>query len=281
MTTPTRWHLGTAEVAYTDSGGTGETVLLIHGGGLADWFTPLAAAPALSGDRVIRMVRAGYTGAPVPAGLTVGDHAAHVAALLHHLDAGPAHVVAHSSGSTVALQFAVDHPHLVRSLTLCEPPLLDTLAAPADHDTLRTTLGPVIGAVMAATARGDLPAAFDTFMGAICGPSYRRVVTDTLGPGALGHAETHCGPFFAHEVPAVAAWTLDRAAFARLSAPVLLVQGGASPPLVHRLVSHLADRTPTATIATIPGAGHLLPLTHPTELAALLPTSAASAGRWA
>jgi pimeloyl-ACP methyl ester carboxylesterase len=270
--TLTRWRTGSAEVAYTDSGGTGATVLLIHGGGIADWLAPLAAAPALAGHRVIRMVRAGYTDAPLPPGLTVADHAAHVAALLHHLDAGPAHVVAYSSGSTIGLQFALDHPHLVGSLTLCEPPLLDTLAAPDDRETLRTTLGPMIGAVTAAAARGDLPAAFDTFMSAICGPDYRRVVTETLGPGVLEHAETHCAPFFTGEAPAVAAWALDRAAFARLSTPVLLVQGGASPPLVHRLVSHLAGLTPTATVATVAGTGHLLPLTHPADLADLVVT---------
>jgi hypothetical protein len=40
---------------------------------------------------VIRMVRAGYTGRPVPDGLTVADHARHAAALLRRLDAAPAH----------------------------------------------------------------------------------------------------------------------------------------------------------------------------------------------
>ncbi|GIJ72242.1 alpha/beta fold hydrolase [Virgisporangium ochraceum] len=269
-TTITLWQAGTAEVAYTDSGGTGPTVLLIHGGGLADWLTPLAAAPALAGHRVVRMVRAGYTDAPMTPGLSVADHAGHVAALLRHLDAGPVHVVAYSSGATIGLQFALDHPHLVHSVTLCEPPLLDTLAAPADVDLLRTTLGPMIGAVMEATARGDLPTAFDTFMAAVCGPHYRRVVADTLGPGVLEHAENRCAPFFAGEIPAVAAWTLDRAGLARLAAPVLLVRGGDSPPLVHRLVAHLADLTPTATVATVAGANHLMPLTHTAELADLV-----------
>jgi hypothetical protein len=41
-----RWRTGAAELAYTDSGGDGDTLVLIHGGGLADWFTPLAATGA-------------------------------------------------------------------------------------------------------------------------------------------------------------------------------------------------------------------------------------------
>ena len=67
---------------------------------------------------------------------------ASTAALLRHLGAAPAHVVAH--------QF-----------------------------------GPAIGAAIAALSRGDLPAAFDTFMTLVCGAGYRRVMTDTLGAGVV------------------------------------------------------------------------------------------------
>jgi hypothetical protein len=56
----TRSRIDGAEVAHTDSGGAGEPLLLIHGGGLADWLTPLAATPELRDHRVIRMVRAGH-----------------------------------------------------------------------------------------------------------------------------------------------------------------------------------------------------------------------------
>ncbi|MBG0566720.1 alpha/beta fold hydrolase [Actinoplanes aureus] len=262
----TRWRTGSAELAYTDSGGDGDALLLIHGGGLADWFTPLADGPTLRRHRVIRLVRAGYTGAPPPDGLTVGDHSEHTAALLRRLGATPAHVVAHSSGSTVALQLAIDHPGLVRTLTLCEPPLVDALTAPGDHELLHAEFGPVIGSVMAAIARGDLPAAFDTFMTLVCGPGYRRVMTDTLGAELVEDAVSRCRYFFTDESRAVSAWDVDPAALAHLRPPVLLVQGGASPPPVHRLIAHLAGLIPGSTIATIADANHLLPLTDPTEL---------------
>ena len=72
------------------------------------------------------------------------------------------------------------------------------------------------------------------------------------------------------EIPAVNAWTADPAATAHLRAPVLLIQGSASPPPVHRLISRLAGLIPDATIATIRHANHLLPLTAPTELARLI-----------
>ncbi|MGW4945711.1 alpha/beta fold hydrolase [Actinoplanes sp. NPDC004185] len=262
----TRTIVDGAEVAYTDSGGDGEPLLLIHGGGLADWLTPLAAAPGLTGHRVIRMVRAGYTGGPLPAGLTVADHARHAATLLRQLDAAPAHVVAHSSGSTIALQLAVDDPAAVRTLALCEPPLVDALADPADRDALHAAFGPVMGTAMAATAQGDHATAFDAFMALVCGPDYRAVMNDVLGAGLVDDAADHSGAFFTGELPAVGAWTFDPA----VTRPVLLIQGADSPPPVHRLVAHLAGLLPESTVVTVDHAGHLMPLTAPAELATVV-----------
>ena len=75
--------IGDVRIEYSDSEREGETLLLIHAGGFADWFTPLAAEPVLAGMRVIRMVRDGYTSAPPPSDpLSIGEHAAHCAALL-------------------------------------------------------------------------------------------------------------------------------------------------------------------------------------------------------
>ncbi|MEU8231411.1 alpha/beta hydrolase [Actinoplanes sp. NPDC048967] len=255
-----------AEVAYTDSGGDGEPLLLIHGGGLADWLTPLAATPELADHRVIRMVRAGYTGGPLPAGLTVADHARHAATLLRQLDAAPAHIVAHSSGSTIALQLAVDDPAAVRTVALCEPPLIDALADPADMEALHAAFGPVLGAAMAATARGDHATAFDAFMAMVCGPDYRAVMNDVLGAGVVEAAADHCGAFFAGELPAVGAWRFDPA----VTRPVLLIQGADSPPPVHRLVAQLAGLLPEAAIATVDHANHLMPLSAPAELGAVV-----------
>jgi pimeloyl-ACP methyl ester carboxylesterase len=265
-----RMLIGTAEIAFDDTGGSGPPVLLIHAGGFADWYTPLAPVLAERGHRVIRLVRTGYTGAPAPTGLTISDHAGHAATLLRHLDAGPAHVVAHSSGTAIALQLALEHPALVRTLCLSEPPLVDTLLAPEDRPLLAATLGPAIGSAMAATARGDLPAAFDIFMTAVCGPAYRQVMTDTLGAAVAEQAGRGCRYFFTDEMPAFGTWTFGPEVASGLRQPVLLVQGGDSPPPVHRLTARLAGLLPDATVTTIDGADHLLPLTAPEQLGVLI-----------
>lgn len=263
-------------VSYVDHGGGGEPVLLIHAGAFGAWFEPLAAGPALQGLRVIRMLRAGYTGGPVPTGhLSIADHARHAATLLEALDATPAHIVAHSSGTVIALQLALDRPELVRSLVLSEPPLLDQLAAPEDLELLHTRLGPVMGGAIAAATAGDVPAAFEAFMSAICGPNYGQVLTASLGADALTRAEQDAGFFFSDEVRAAAEWPFDEHTAARVRPPVLLVQGGASIPPLHRLVARLAAMFPNAEVATIDDDDHLLPLRSPDVLGHLVAQFAA------
>ena len=258
-------------VDYVDHGGGGEPILLVHAGVFGAWFEPLAAGPALEGFRVIRMLRAGYTGGPVPTvHLGMADHARHAATLLETLDATPAHVVAHSSGTVIALQLALDRPELVRSLVLSEPPLLDSLVAPEDLEFLHSRLGPVIGGAIAAAAAGDVAAAFDAFMGAVCGPDHRRVLTTALGAGALPRAEQDARFFFADEIRAAAEWAFDDHIARRIQSPVLLVQGGASNAVVHRLVARLATLLPDVEIATIDGDNHLLPLRSPGALGRLV-----------
>jgi pimeloyl-ACP methyl ester carboxylesterase len=254
-----------ATVAWTDTG-TGEPVLLVHAGGFGAWFEPLAG---LLPGRVIRMLRAGYTGGPPPPGpIDVAGHAAHAAALLDDLATGPTDVVAHSSGCVIALQLAADRPDLVRRLVLSEPPLIDPLLDPADVPEVGAALGPAMGAAMGAMAAGDVPAAFDAFMGAVCGPGYRAVLVDVLGPDGVARAEHDAAYFFADEIPAMGQWApVDLAA---LGMPVLLVRGGASPGPTHRLVDRMAATLPDARVATVPDANHLLPLSHPGALAALV-----------
>jgi pimeloyl-ACP methyl ester carboxylesterase len=262
------------EVAWEDTGDPGGApTLLLHAGVFGAWFAPLA--PRLPG-RTIRVLRAGYTGGPPPPGpVEIATHAAHAAAVLDRLVGGPAAVVAHSSGCVIALQLAQDRPDLVARLVLSEPPLIDPLLDPDDVPVVGAELGPAMGAAMGAALSGNVPAAFDAFMTAVCGPGHRPVLVDVLGADGLARAERDSAFFFADEVPAMGRWTpVDPAT---VGVPTLLVQGGASPGPTHRLIARLAERLPDARVTTIAGANHLLPLTHPDELAAAI-TAGRTAG---
>ena len=256
---------------YDDHVRDGEPVLLIHAGVFSGWFVPLAAAPSLDGFRVIRVVRAGYAGGPAPARiLTPADHAAHCAALLEALGIDRAHVVGHSSGCTVAMQLAVDRPQLVADLVLSEPPLTPVLIDPADGEGVGATLGRAIGSAIAAAESGDDAAAFAAFMNAVCGRAHREVLTAVLGPSAVASAEHESRTFFANELPGVHRWSFDRQIAARITHPVLLVKGGASPPPVHRLIARLDGLLPHSAVATIDRDDHLLPLRNPDTFGELI-----------
>jgi pimeloyl-ACP methyl ester carboxylesterase len=277
MTTPSHPHpprslaLPGGTVEYVDHGGPGEPVLLVHAGVFGAWFEPLAAQPALTEFRVIRMLRVGYTDTPPPtAPLSIAAHAGHCAAVLEHLNVGAAHVVAHSSGCVVALQLALDRPELVRSLVLSEPPLIDQLAAPEDLPVLHQMFGPVSATLDGAVAAGDIPTAFHAFMDVVGAPNHQSVLTATLGPDALTRAYRDAAYFFTGELPALVQWQFPPANAERIDQPTLFVQGDASPPAYHRLIARLATALPHATIATIGGENHLLPLNSPDRLAGII-----------
>ena len=55
-----------------------------------------------------------------------------------------------------------------------------------------------------------------------------------------------------------------------LGVPVLLVDGDQSPPIIDAIQTELARRLPMVSRAVVPGAGHMLPLSHPQALARLV-----------
>ena len=107
--------------------GKGPPVVLVHGG-LEDY---RSWEPQMAGfgehHRVVaysRRYNYPNSGAPKIDNYSALVDAEDLAALLKQLKLAPAHLVGISYGAYTALLVAVKHPELVRSLVLCEPPLL-------------------------------------------------------------------------------------------------------------------------------------------------------------
>jgi len=114
--------LNGAKLFYREKG-SGSPILLIHGtGGNADiWgetFDALAAD-----HRVVAYDRRGFSRSVSPPVKDLHLHSEDAAALLTDMHAVPATVVGWSAGGIIALDLVVNHPELVSSLVLCEPPL--------------------------------------------------------------------------------------------------------------------------------------------------------------
>jgi pimeloyl-ACP methyl ester carboxylesterase len=192
-----------------------------------------------------------------PAGLDV--HAADlVDVLVAH---GPAVVVGHSFGATVALTAAAARPDLVQSVLAYEPPLPWLPWWPARAPWERTVLD-----------EGHPPAdAAEALMRALLGDQGWQAMPERIR--TQRRAE---GPVLVHEMRSLAE---DEPSFdpEALAGPVVVGAGGASLDH-HRLVSRrLADLLPDGVYHELADAGHPAHVTHP-ELFARLVTEAGHAG---
>jgi pimeloyl-ACP methyl ester carboxylesterase len=242
--------------------GAGDAVLFVHGGVVADWFALVAAEPALCDTyQVINYHRAGYAGSKGVAGpLSMGDQATRARQLLDRLGIERAHLVGHSSGATIALRLALDHPGTARSLALLEPALL---VVPS---------GPFAGQAIEQFRAGNHEMAVDIWMRGIGGADYRTVLDRTL-PGAFETAVADAATFFGQELPAVRDSQFGPDEAARIDAPVLAILGAdsheVSPTFGQRhelLQTWLSNVEPRV----LPGVNHLMPLQAPRLVAEAL-----------
>lgn len=104
---------------YYESTGQGDPLLLIHGLGSSgrDWELQIPHFAERYQVITVDIRGHGQSGKP-PGPYSVHQFAEDVAALLEALAIAPAHVVGISMGGMIAFQLAVNHPALVRTLTI-------------------------------------------------------------------------------------------------------------------------------------------------------------------
>lgn len=175
-------------------------------------------------------------------------------------------VIGHSFGATVALRLAVAHPERVRSLTLIEPVFF--AVARQDAPDLVARHHEEAAPFAEALQRGEDALAarlFNRMWSAAGMPRWPQL------PEATRAAMTRA----IHVVPACDAALFDDRAgllepgvLARANMPVLLLRGSLTQPVIGAINDGLARRLPDAESAVIEGAGHMLPITHPQDVAA-------------
>jgi pimeloyl-ACP methyl ester carboxylesterase len=177
---------------------------------------------------------------------------------------GPVDLMGHSFGATVALRLALESPGLVRSLTLVEPVLFAATRGTALFDAF------VAGnaAFAERLARGDAEGTAAWFHGLWGG---NTAFADLPGPQrAYIAARIHLIPVANAALIEDAASLLAPGRLEGLSVPVALVEGEGSPPIIGAIQAALATRLPDARRTIIPGAGHMVPVTHPDAVAAAI-----------
>lgn len=243
--------------------GTGEPVLLIPNGPIADCFLPFVSEPALVDQfRLVRYHQRGQAGSSrngSPAGFR--QHAADAAHLLQHLGIERAHVAGHSTGANVALQLAHDYPAKVHTLALLEPPLTTVPSAPAFFKAVEPAVG--------AYTYGDYSGAMTSFLSAAGGLPWEvcQEILDRYIPGGVALAIKDADNFFGRILPALSEWQFGSKQAATISRPVLSVLGTATGPLFADGHTMLQSWFPEMETYALEGTGHFLQMQSPAPVA--------------
>jgi pimeloyl-ACP methyl ester carboxylesterase len=250
------------ELHYTEQG-QGEPLILLHGG-IGDYRSWEPQMKVLSSQfRVISYSRRYHYPNNNP--LTPKYHSAYteaddLAAFIRKLKLGRVHLVGTSIGAFTALVLAVQHPEMVRSLVLAEPPVHQWVrnspnGAAAYQEFMTTIWQPAAEAFKTGDDLGAMRVLVDGFAGT------RRF--DNLPPDARAAVMENSRFFKVMTSSSDPFPNLSKAKVARLRIPILIITGENTIKL-HKLVNEeLARLLPKAEQAIIPKAGHGSPRENP------------------
>lgn len=246
------------QFAYVEAG-QGDPVVLVHGG-LQDYRFWNAHLPVLAKTyRVIAYSRQNhFPNATSRDGLpdaAADVHGEDLAAILTGLGVKRAHIVAHSAGAHAALFFASNHPEMVQTLIINEPPATGLLAGTLVGVDVLKAQAARMAPSREAFQKSDIDAALRLFAEGVGGPgtyerrseSDRKMMSDNALSSVADVISTRPRAVF----------TCDMAR--RISAPTLVTNGERSPEFFHRIVDELERCLPQRTRVTIPGSSHTVP----------------------
>ena len=170
-------------------------------------------------------------------------------------------LIGHSMGGLVALLAALEGLP-ADGLVLYEPIVLDCLDVndPTDMEA-RAWDADRVARLQTGVAAGDPEAGVKAFIEA-----FNEVAWSDL-PAALRADLVAKASILAAETQAAPMVKLDKSRLAELSMPILILQGGRSPPVTQRMTLRLAEAIPSATRRVIDGAGHMGPALLPARVA--------------
>jgi pimeloyl-ACP methyl ester carboxylesterase len=189
------------------------------------------------------------------------DAAAAVAGAL----GGPFHLVGHSYGGAIALRLAVSGARPLASLTLIEPAAYHLLRG-AGEPALADEVEAVNFGFVATVAAGEPEAAFRAYIDYYTtGAGAWDALPETARARFLGIADV-----VAKALASAHGETTSLDDFRALAIPCAIVYGAETTRVHARVSELLAAVIPGARLQVVPEAGHMLTLTHPEAVAAMI-----------
>lgn len=195
----------------------------------------------------------------------LADEAARAIALVDGSDE-PVHLVGHSYGGGVALHIALARPNRIASMALYEPSAFHLLRQMGEHGA--AAFGEIAGVanrVSQGVAAGDYRGAVAAFVDYWNGSGAWDALRPSVQASLLRWAPKAPLDFWAlMEEPT------PSDAYRALEFPVLVLRGEHAPAPTRVIADGLSALLPNSRRMVINGAGHMGPLTHAPEVAALI-----------
>ncbi|MGH9155213.1 MAG: alpha/beta fold hydrolase [Acidimicrobiales bacterium] len=254
---------------YYETTGTGDCLVLTHG----SWTNGTGwdrAVPGLADRyRVVVWDRRGHSRSQAGDGPgSRAEDAADLAGLIEQVSGEPVHVVGNSYGANVTLTLLTERPDLVATAAVHEPPLWGTLEGTRDQalvDEL-SAADADLAVVRKLLASGDYRDAAEHFIEHV---ALGRGTWDQL-PEPFRAVLVANAPTYLDELADHTAVSIDNAALAATTVPLLLTHGTESPKLFPAVIAELRKLVPAARVEVLEGAGHIPHATHPEEWTARL-----------
>ena len=250
------------DLTYLDQG-TGAPVVFVHGAfsDLRFW-EPQRQAVAQQ-YRFIALTQRYFGTTPWPDDgkyFAATTHATDLAAFLRQLNAGPVHLVGISYGGVVATLVVLEHPDLVRSLTVLEPGLVSLLAdvpeAKPEIDARRKAFEPIGTAAKAGETVQAAKLLFDSVNNQGAGAFDKQ--PEAVRQMILDNARTVPLLIAAPAPPAVSCATLGG-----VKAPTLVASGERTRRYYALLSKAVVRCIPGSRLVTIPKATHPMSIQNP------------------
>ena len=237
--------------------GDGEPVVFVHGGMRDECFAVLQEPALTSSFRLIHYHRRGW-GRSAKDGLplSISQQAQDCRAVMERIGVNRAHLAGQSYGGTILLQFAVDFPAHVQTLSLIEPALPSVLAESPEYQDIVARSTPLLEA-------GKAEAALDAFFQGLLGADYAEVLNKTYPPGWFERWVADSDTIFQYDVPALEAWEFTQADAALITAPVLNMMGEHTAPFYQKTHEVLHTWLLQAESAVVPETAHAVLGTNP------------------